>query len=123
MINLTSEIKRLCEKYGEDFIWGIVPNENGFVDELKREIDISQYNEVIAIARSYSCDEVLFLFDNDIYKIYHLTYFKNNENGFPRYTEFLDGQKVIEYIEKKYIEEYLWNNDVVFDKARSTFSL
>ena len=107
MIDITSEIDLLCDKYGEDFNWGIVPKENGFVGELKRETDISQYKEVIAIARSYSCDEVLFLFDNDIYRIYHLTYSKNNADGFPRYTEFLDSQKVIEHIEKKYIEEYL----------------
>lgn len=107
MIDIIGEINRLHDKYEEDFNWGIVPKENRFVVELKRETDISQYNEVIAIARSYSCDEVLFLFDNGIYRIYHLTYSANNANGFPRYTEFSDGQKVIEYIEKKYIEEYL----------------
>ncbi len=107
MNEIISEISYLCDKYGDDFDWGIVPLENRFVDELKRETDISRYNEVVAIARSYSCDEVLFLFDNNIYRIYHLTYSTNNENGFPRYTEFFDGKKVIEYIERKYIEEYL----------------
>jgi len=105
--DIISEINRLCDKYGADFNWGIVAKENRFAVELKRETDISRDNEVIAIARSYSCDEVLFLFDNSIYRIYHLTYSTNNVNGFPKYIEFLNGQKVIEYIEKKYIEEYL----------------
>ena len=107
MINITSEISRLCDKYGEDFNWGIVPKENGFVDELKRETDISHYNEVIAIARSYSCDEVLFLFDNGFCRIYHLTYSMSNLEGFPRYKEFLDAEKLVEYIENQFVEEYL----------------
>ena len=106
MINITSEINKLCDKYGADFNWGMVPKENGFVSELRRETDISPYNEVIAIARSYSCDEVLFLLDNSIYRIYHLTYSTNHAKGFPRYIEFFDSQNVIEHIEKKYIEEY-----------------
>jgi len=107
MIDITSEINRLSDKYGEDFNWGIVPRENGFVDELKKETDISRYNIVVAVARCYSCDDVLFLLDNGVYRIYHLTYSTNHANGFPRYTEFFDSQKVIEFIEQKYIEEYL----------------
>lgn len=107
MNEIISEISYLCDKYGDDFDWGILSSENRFVDELKRETDVSQHNEIEAIARSYSCDDVLFLFDSNIYRIYHLTYSANNENGFPRYIEFFDGKKVIEYIEKKYIEEYL----------------
>ena len=103
MNEIISEISYLCDKYGDDFDWGIVSSENRFVDELKRETDVSQHNEIEAIARSYSCDDVLFLFDSNIYRIYHLTYSANNENGFPRYIEFFDGKKVIEYIEKKYI--------------------
>ena len=32
----------------------------------------------------------------------HLTY----SDGEPRYTEFLDGKKVVEYIEKRFVDEY-----------------
>ena len=64
MLDIIRELSHLCDKYGDDFDWGIVPEENGFVRELEKETDISQYNEVKAIARSYSCDDVLFLFDN-----------------------------------------------------------
>lgn len=107
MIDIISEISRLYDKYGEEFNWGIVPQENGFVRELSKETNVSQYEEVRAVARSYACDEVLFLFDNNIYRIYHLTYSMNNLNGFPRYKEFLDAEKVVEYIENQFIEEYL----------------
>ncbi len=107
MIDIISEISRLGDKYGEEFNWGIVPQENGFVRELKKETDVSQYDEVKAVARSYSCDEVLFLFDSNIYRIYHLTYSIHNENGFPRYMEFSDAKKVVDYIEHQFIEEYL----------------
>ena len=78
------EISQLCDKYGGDFNWGIVPEKNGFVSELRKETDISQYSEAVAIARSYSCDDVLFLLDNSIFRIYHLTYSTNNVNGFPK---------------------------------------
>lgn len=107
MIDIISEISRLYDKYGEEFNWGIVPQENGFVRELSKETNVSQYEEVRAVARSYACDEVLFLFDNNIYRIYHLTYSMNNLNGFPRYKEFLDAEKVVEYIENQFVEEYL----------------
>lgn len=106
MPDIVSSINRLCDKYGEDFTWGIVPKENRFVSELKKETDISQCVEVKAVARSYSCDEVLFLFDNKIYRIYHLTYSANNITGFPKYTEFLDECAVVEYIEKQFIKGY-----------------
>jgi len=75
--------------------------------ELEKETDISQYSDVKAIARSYSCDDVLFMLDNNIYRIYHLTYSTHNENGFPRFMEFVDTSRVIAYIEKQFIEEYL----------------
>ena len=72
MFSIINEISRLCNKYGEDFNWGIIPEVNGFVRELEKETDISQYSDVKAIARSYSCDDVLFMLDNNIYRIYHL---------------------------------------------------
>lgn len=107
MLDIIRELSHLCDKYGDDFDWGIVPEENGFVRELEKETDISQYNEVKAIARSYSCDDVLFLFDNHLYRIYHLTYSNHNGVGFPRYKEFVDAKKVLAYIENQFVEEYL----------------
>lgn len=107
MFSIINEISRLCNKYGEDFNWGIIPEVNGFVRELEKETDISQYSDVKAIARSYSCDDVLFMLDNNVYRIYHLTYSTHNENGFPRFMEFVDTSRVIAYIEKQFIEEYL----------------
>ena len=105
VLDFISEFNHLCDKYGEDFNWGLVPKENGFVSELVKETNISQYNEIKAIARSYSCDDVLFVFDNHIYRIYHLTYSANNRDGFPQYKEFTDAKEVFVYIENQFIEE------------------
>ena len=104
--HVVSEIGRLSNKYGEEFTWGIVPKNNGFVKELARETNISQYSNVKAIARSYSCDDVLFVLDH-VYRIYHLTYSTHNENGFPQYKEFSEVSKVIAFLEKQFVEEYL----------------
>ena len=107
MYNIINEINRLCSKYGEEFNWDIVPEENSFVNELARETDLSIYSEVKAIARSYSRDDVLYILDNNIYRIYHLTYSSNNKDGFPKFLEFIDVNKVISYIENQFIEDYL----------------
>ena len=107
MFDVISGLNRLCDKYGDEFNWGIVPQENGFVKELKIETDISQFVEVKAIARSYSCDDVLFVFDNSVYRVYHLTYSSHNENGFPKFEEFIDAKSAIDYIEKQFIEVYI----------------
>ena len=107
MFDITGEINKLCVKYGDDFNWGAVIGKNGFVRELQKETDISQYCEVKAVARSYSNDDVLFLLDNKIYRVYHLTYSKQHTVGFPKYTEFLDGEAAVAYIEKQFVEEYL----------------
>jgi len=106
-MEIIDEINKLCDKYGEDFNWSIVPMDNNFVRELQIETDLSQYSEVTAIARSESSDDVLFLFDNSIYRIYHLTYSKCNAKGFPKYKEFFDTKEVVAYIDKQYICEYL----------------
>ncbi len=105
----------LSDKYGEDFNWGMLsPTDTYFVEELKKEIGadniLFEYN-VKAVARSYSSDEALYLLkginDKDVYRIYHLTYSSRNMKGFPKYEEFFDIDNVSEYIEKKYVEEYL----------------
>ena len=41
MLDIIRELSHLCDKYGDDFDWGIVPEENGFVRELEKETDIS----------------------------------------------------------------------------------
>ena len=107
MFDIISELNHLYDKYGDDFNWGEVPKDNGFVRELKKETDISELTQVRAIARSYSNDDVLFVFDNHIYRIYHLTYSNNNQTGFPKYKEFIDPKTVVDYIEKQFIEEYI----------------
>ena len=35
MNEIISEISYLCDKYGDDFDWGIVSSENRFVDEFR----------------------------------------------------------------------------------------
>ena len=101
------EINKLCGRYGDEFNWGIVSQNNDFVSELEMETDISQYNIVIAVARSYSNDDVLFFFDNTLYRIYHLTYSKCNAKGFPKYEEFYSTKEVAIYLEKQFINQYL----------------
>ena len=61
-----NEINRLSEKFGEEFNWGTLSNGSTYVNELQKETDMSVYNEIKAIARSYSSDDVLFILDNNI---------------------------------------------------------
>ncbi|PWT28910.1 hypothetical protein [Butyrivibrio fibrisolvens] len=103
MNNVISEINKLEEKYGEEFNWGTEFNPECFEAELKRETTITPFKSVKTIARSYSNDDVLFVLDDEIYRIYHLTY----SGGNPRYQEFADGQAVVDYIEKQFINEYM----------------
>ena len=113
-MTIEEAIKELEEKYGEDFNWGIVSDsKNYFINELKSELsnaDAVKDAEVIALARSYSNDDVLFLIENSAkkeYRIYHLTYSKSNAEGFPRYIEFEDISSIREYLEKGFISDYI----------------
>lgn len=103
MYNVISEINKLEEKYGEEFNWGTDLKPEYFEAELKRETTIAPFKRVRALARSYSNDDVLFVLDDEVYRIYHLTY----SGGKPRYQEFNDGQAVVDYIEKQFINEYM----------------
>ncbi|SHH14857.1 hypothetical protein SAMN02745229_00356 [Butyrivibrio fibrisolvens DSM 3071] len=103
MYNVISEINKLEEKYGEEFNWGTDLKPEYFETELKRETTIAPFKSVKAIARSYSNDDVLFVLDDEVYRIYHLTY----SGGNPRYQEFTDGQAAVDYIEKRFLNEYL----------------
>ncbi len=103
MNNAISEINKLEEKYGEEFNWGTALNPEYFEAELKRETTIAPFKSVKTIARSCSNDDVLFVLDDEVYRIYHLTY----SGGKPRYQEFNDVQTVVDYIEKQFINEYM----------------
>lgn len=99
----------LNEKYGEDFNWFMLPFTNLFyVEELNKELGERAFKQkVFSVAKCESNDDVLFLINENDYRIYHLTYSKNNLDGFPKYTSFDCLQSAIEFIEQKYVEEYL----------------
>lgn len=103
MYDVINEIRKLEEKYGEEFNWGTELKSEFFENELKKEVVLLSDSNVKAIARSYSNDDVLFVLDDKVYRIYHLTY----SGGTPRYQEFIDGKTAVDYIEKAYIEDYL----------------
>ena len=104
MFDVIREINKLEEKYGEEFNWGTEIDRKYYQRELEKEMVLEPlpFLDVKALAKSYSNDDVLFLLDSKVYRIYHLTY----SDGEPRYTEFLDGEKVVEYIEKRFVDEY-----------------
>ena len=102
MFDIIREINNLEKKYGEEFNWGTEINREFYQSELVKETVLAPYQNVIALAKSYSNDDVLFLLDNKVYRIYHLAY----SDGEPRYTESHDGEKVVEYIEKRFVDEY-----------------
>ena len=105
MIDILNEIKRLSEQYGEGFNWNTLSDGITYVNELQKETDISEYTDIQAVARSYSNDDVLFILDNNTYRIYHLTYSSIRQDGYPKFVEFSDGMDVVSYIERQYIEE------------------
>lgn len=104
---------QLDKEYGEDFNWMMIPfsQSNGyFVDELKRELaenDLFLKHKIRAVAKCTSNDDVLFLREDGIWRIYHLTYSSNNENGFPKYVEFHSRKSAAEYIQNQFITEYI----------------
>lgn len=98
MYDVISEIRKLEEKYGEDFNWGTELKNEFFENELKKEAVLAPSSNVKAIARSYSNDDVLFVLDDKVYRIYHLTY----SGGKPGYQEFMDGKAAVDYIENDF---------------------
>ncbi|MDE7271961.1 MAG: hypothetical protein K2N95_02710 [Lachnospiraceae bacterium] len=105
----------LSEKYGDSFHWRMLPLSNkSFVNELKREIGQSHflYNRKIwAVAKCDSRDDVLFVTVNDdredVYYIFHLTYSDDNAIGYPQYKELNGVVKMKEYIEERYLADFL----------------
>lgn len=113
--NMTIEeiMYQLDKEYGEDFNWELIPlsQSNGhFADELKRELDENDLflkNKIWAVAKCTSNDDVLYLGEGDIWRIYHLTYSSSNENGFPKYVEFNSRKSAAEYIQNQFKTEFL----------------
>ena len=103
----------LIKRYGEAIDWEPVAFSNKtLVAELKSEIgenDPLYSEEIYAVAKRGSRDDVLFVTDNendtDIYRIYHLTYSKTNTEGFPRYKEFKGIKEVKQYIVNEFMRE------------------
>jgi hypothetical protein len=91
------------EELGEDCDWEEVTSPDrsrNFVRELENELsakDFSALGVLSAAAKCTSCDDVLFSLADGRWRIYHLTYSRNNAAGFPRYQEFSDFSTVAEY--------------------------
>ena len=99
-------LKKLEEKYGDDFNWGIL-NDDHFLNELNSELkpDHPLHGKVRkALARCYSQDDFLFLLDDGSYAIVHLTFSKNNTGRFPLHVIFADPQSTVDHIEKDHLE-------------------
>lgn len=103
----------LWKKYGDDFIWRMLPfSDKYFVNELKLELGAHYLfdESIYAVAKCDANDDVLYLCDNDgknnIYRIYHLTY-NHNSMDLPKYIELIGIDKVKQYIEQQYVENYL----------------
>jgi hypothetical protein len=96
-------ISRMDEELGEDCDWEEVTSPDrsrNFVRELENELpakDFSALGVLSAAAKCTSRDDVLFSMTDGRWRIYHLTYSKNNAAGFPRYREFSDFSAVAEY--------------------------
>ena len=99
------------EKYGEDFNWSLIPETNNYyITELKKELVADNplfQNKIRAVAKCESNDDVLYLINNDTCRIYHLTYSANNSDGYPKYKEFSNIKAASEYIQDKFVSEFL----------------
>lgn len=105
----------LAEKYGEEFNWRIILQGNDFfVDRLKTEIsgnpEFFAAKIVRAISKCDSDDGVLYCFSEDgaeVFYIFHLTYSQHIAEGFPKYVKFCTAEDAAEYIENKFVAEFL----------------
>ena len=101
----------LIEKYGADeFPWEFIPLSqacNSFIKALQAELSESHplhdRNIRWAIAKSGAADDVLFLGEDGVYFIVHLTYSKTNSLGSPHFFEFPDLNAAIKHIEEQFL--------------------
>jgi hypothetical protein len=104
-------ITALAEEYGEDFNWSLIPETNNYyITELKKELGADNplfQNSIRAIAKCESNDDVLYVLNDDMLRIYHLTYSANNFEGYPKYKEFSSVKAAAEYIQDKFVKEFL----------------
>ena len=104
-------ITALAEEYGEDFNWSLIPETNNYyITELKKELGADNplfQNSIRAIAKCESNDDVLYVLNDDMLRIYHLTYSENNSEGYPKYKEFSSVKAAAEYIQNKFVKEFL----------------
>ncbi len=102
-------ITALAEEYGEDFNWSLIPETNNYyITELKKELGADNplfKNSVCAIAKCESNDDVLYVLNGDIWRIYHLTYSASNSEGYPKYEEFSSIKAASEYIQDRFLKE------------------
>lgn len=98
------------EKYNGDFNWSLIPETNNYyITELKKELGADNplfQHTVCAIAKCESNDDVLYVLNGDIWRIYHLTYSANNSEGYPKYKEFSSIKAAAEYIQDRFLKEY-----------------
>lgn len=98
------------EKYGDDFNWSLISEANSFyLSELKKEFGADNplfQNKIRAVAKCESNDDVLYVLNGDIWRIYHLTYSANNSEGYPKYKEFSSIKAAAEYIQDRFLKEY-----------------
>ena len=112
-MTLNESLCGLITKYGEDeFPWGLIPQDQStgfFVRELYGELNETHplMNSTIrhAVAKCYANDDVLFLAEDGRYYIVRLTYTKSNTAGFPQYSEFLNIETAMTFIEEHYMME------------------
>lgn len=104
-------ITALAEEYGEDFNWSLIPETNNYyITELKKELGADNplfQNSIRAIAKCESNDDVSYVLNDDMLRIYHLTYSANNSEGYPKYKEFSSVKAAAEYIQDKFVKEFL----------------
>lgn len=81
-------IKKLIQKYGDDFNWWVPDSMEYLNCEIQKELVTG--HELKGKDRVY---------------IVHLLWNKGDKN-FPRYIEFLNLEHAINYIEKEYVDEY-----------------
>ena len=101
----------LVKKYGEDFNWSYIAFANKyFIEEAKREIKDGHplYGEIMySTAKCDSNDDVMYVISGERYIIIHLTYSENLDDSYPHFSVFENLEEVLNYIEKRYVQEYL----------------
>lgn len=103
-------ITALAEEYSEDFNWSLIPETDYYITELKKELGADNplfQNSVRAIAKCESNDDILYVLNGTIWRIYHPTYSANNSEEYPKYEEFSSIKAAAEYIHDKFVKEYL----------------